>query len=79
MPRLKHVPIDTYHEPVAFLPRRSSVYRPADFLALGKVEVTGGGRRILASLNVVDHEDLLAPDEIGLSDAGFELLSLPEG
>lgn len=79
MPRLRHVPIDTYREPVAFLPRRSSVYRPAEFQALGKVEVTGGGRRILASLNVVDHEDLLAPDEIGLSDAGFELLSLPEG
>ena len=79
MPRLRHVPIDTYREPVAFLPRRSTVYRPADFQALGKVEVTGNGRRILASLNVVDHDDLLLPDEIGLSDAGFALLGLPEG
>jgi thymidine phosphorylase len=79
MPRLRHVPIDTYREPVAFLPRRSSVYRPADFQALGKVEVTANGRHILASLNVVDHEGMLAADEIGLSDAAFALLGLPEG
>ena len=79
MPRLRHVRIDTYREPVAFLPRRSSVYRPADFQALGKVEVSGSGRRILASLNIVDHEGILAPEEVGLSNAAFALLGLGEG
>ncbi|HYC14146.1 MAG TPA: thymidine phosphorylase family protein [Stellaceae bacterium] len=79
MPRLRHVPIDTYREPVAFLPRRSSAYRPSDFQALGKVAVTGAGRHVFASLNIVDHEGILAADEIGLSDAAFAVLGLPEG
>ncbi|HVJ55858.1 MAG TPA: thymidine phosphorylase family protein [Aliidongia sp.] len=77
--KLRRVPVDTYREPVAYLPRRSSIYRPADFQALSKVEVKAGGRRLIAVLNVVDHDGWLMPDEVGVSALGFTLLGLPEG
>jgi len=77
--RLRHVPIDTNREPVAYLPRHSSVCRPEDFQALAKIELRGGGTPILATLNIVDHDDMLARDEVGVSDQAFALLRLPEG
>ena len=77
--RLRRVPIDTYREAVAYLPRRSTALRPEEFQALAKVELAGNGRHILATLNVIDHQDLLAPDEVGVSDQAFALLGLPEG
>jgi thymidine phosphorylase len=77
--RLRRLPVDTYHEAVAYLPRRSTVYRPAEFQALAKVEIRGDGRRVIAVLNVIDHDDMLAPDEVGLSQQGFEQFGVPEG
>lgn len=79
MLRLKHLPIDTYREAVAFLPRGCTLYRPADFQALAKIEIKGGGRQVLAVLNIIDHDSLLAPDELGLSNQAFQMLGLPEG
>ena len=76
---LKHLPIDTYREAVAFLPRNCTLYRPADFQALGKIEIKGGGRQVLAVLNIIDHSDVLTPAELGLSDQAFQMLGLPEG
>lgn len=77
--RLRRLPIDTYREAVAFLPRNSVVCRPGELQALAKVELGAGERRILATLNVIDHEDWLAPDEIGLSEQASALLGLPDG
>ncbi len=77
--RLRRVPIDTYREPVVYLPRHSTMCRPEDFQALAKVELKGEGKHILATLNIIDHQDLLAADEIGASDQAFALLGLPEG
>jgi thymidine phosphorylase len=77
--RLRRIPIDTLREPVAFLPRRSATYRPSELQALAKVEVGSGERRILATLNVIDHDNWLAPDEVGLSEPAFALLGLAEG
>jgi thymidine phosphorylase len=77
--RLRRLPIDTYREAVAYLPRNSSACRPGELQALAKVELRAGERHILATLNVVDHEGWLAPDEVGLSEAAFVLLGLPEG
>ena len=79
MLRLRRFPIDTYNEAVAYLPRRSAIYRPEEFQALAKVEIVGQGRRIVAVVNVIDHPDLLAPDQIALSEQGFAKLGLPEG
>jgi thymidine phosphorylase len=77
--RLRRLPVDTYQEAVAYLPRRSTIYRPAEFQALAKVEVRAGDRRVIAVLNVIDHDDILASDEVGLSQQGFEELGVPEG
>jgi thymidine phosphorylase len=77
--RLRRVPIDTNREPVAYLPRHSTACRPEDFQALAKIELRGAGRHILATLNIIDHDDLLAADEVGASDQAFALLGLPDG
>lgn len=77
--RLRRIPIDTYREAVAYLPRHSTVCRPEEFQALAKVELSGSGRHVLATLNVIDHDDLLAANEVGVSDQAYALLGLPEG
>ena len=79
MLRLRRFPVDTYNEAVAYLPRRSAIYRPEEFQALAKVEIVGHGRRIVAVVNVIDHPDFLAPDQVALSEQGFAKLGLPEG
>jgi thymidine phosphorylase len=76
---LKRIAIDTYRENVAFLSRRCAVYRPEEFQAVSRIEVGRDGRRILASLNIVDDEQILGPRELGLSEQAFRLLALPEG
>ena len=77
--KLRRVPIDTYQEAVAYLPRRSCVYRAADFQALAKVELKSGTRHLFAVLNVIDHDGWLAPDEVGVSASGFDRLGVPDG
>jgi thymidine phosphorylase len=77
--RMRRLPVDTYREAVAYLPRRSLMYRPEEFQAMAKIEVRLGARRIFATLNVIDDERVLAPDEIGLSITAFDLLAVPEG
>ncbi|MGB8273699.1 MAG: thymidine phosphorylase family protein [Alphaproteobacteria bacterium] len=76
---LKKIAIDTYRENVAFLSRRCAVYRPEEFQALNKIEVGRDGRRILATLNIVDDERILSPHEIGLSEQAFRSLAMAEG
>jgi thymidine phosphorylase len=77
--RLRRLPVDTYHEAVAYLPRRSTVYRPEEFQALAKIEVSANGQRVMAVVNVIDHDDILAPDEVGLSQEAFDAFGVAEG
>ncbi len=77
---LRRVAIDTYRENVAYLHRQCEVYRAEGFQALAKVEVTSeNGPRILAVLNVVDDEALVAPGELGLSEEALGTLGLDPG
>ena len=76
---LKRVAIDTYHENVAYLHRDCEAYRAEGFQALSKVEVRTNGHHILATLNVVDDDCIVGPDEIGLSEEAFKLLGVAEG
>ena len=76
---LKRVAIDTYRENVAYLHRDCELYRAEGFQALAKVEVSDDGRRILASVNVVDDDSIVGCNELGLSEDAFALLGLPEG
>lgn len=77
--KLRRIGIDTYRENVAFLARRCPHYRPEDFQALAKIELLANGHRIIASINIVDDDRLLAPDEVGLAEQAFRQFGLEEG
>ena len=79
MLRIRRLGIDTCHETVAYLARRCPLYRAQEFVALARIEISTGARRIVATLNIVDDETLMAPDELGLSTVAFRHLGLPEG
>ncbi|WP_374409545.1 thymidine phosphorylase family protein [Hydrogenophaga sp.] len=76
---LKRVAIDTWRENVAYLHRDCEVVRAEGFQALAKVEVRANGKRILATLNVVDDPCIVGVHEIGVSEDAFALLEVAEG
>jgi len=75
---LRRLPVDTHHEGVAYLPRRSIIYSPGESQALAKVEVRADDRRVIVVLNVIDDDGILAP-EVDLSQQGFQEFGMPEG
>jgi thymidine phosphorylase len=80
--RVRRVAIDTYRENVAYLHRDCPAYRTEGFQALSKVRVTGqngAGSRVVAVLNVVDDAEIVATDEIGLSEQAFAQLGAVAG
>jgi thymidine phosphorylase len=79
MLRVRKLGIDTCHETVAFLARNCPLYRAEEFVALARIEVLGGGRRIIATLNIIDDESIMAADELGLSVLAYRQLGLPDG
>ena len=82
-PRLaaRRVGIDTYRENVAYLHRDCAIVRAEGFQALAKVDlsVDGNGRSIVAVINVVDDDRIVAPGEVGLSEQAHEQLGAPDG
>jgi len=77
--KVRRVAIDTYRENVAYLHRDCAVYRAEEFRALSKIEIRNGRHRILAVLNVVDDDAIVARDELGLSDPTFAHLGAAPG
>lgn len=77
--KLCRVAIDTYRENVAYLHRECSVYRVEGFQALSKIEIRANGQRVLAVLNVVDDERIVAPGQLGLSEQAFDQLGVKTG
>ena len=76
---LRRVAIDTYRENVAYLHRDCAACRAEGFQALAKVEIRVNGRRILASLNLVDDPSIVGCDELGLSEDAFAQLGAEAG
>src|SRR5665647_841650 len=76
---LRRVAIDTYRENVAYLHRDCAVYRAEGFQALSKVEVRANGRHIVATLNVVDDANIVACNELGLSEDAFVQMNVMDG
>ncbi|MDE2418847.1 MAG: thymidine phosphorylase family protein [Burkholderiales bacterium] len=76
---LRRVLIDTYHENVAYMHRDCEVYRAEGFKALSKIEIRTNGHSILATLNVVDDQAIVACGELGLSKSAFAQLDVLEG
>ena len=76
--RLRRLGIDTYRHPVVYLHSDSPVCRSEGFEAQTRVQVERNGASVIATLNVV-HIDLIANDEIGLSEAAWAALGGQEG
>jgi thymidine phosphorylase len=76
---LKRIGIQTYGENVAFLSAACPAYQADTFRSIYRVEIEGGGRRIMCSLNIVENGDLLAGDCLGLASPAFDDFGLPEG
>jgi len=76
---LKRLSIDTYKENVAYMNGRCPVYRAAGFQAMSKIKITADHHMILAVLNVVHDDSIVAPGELGLSQQAFMQLGLPSG
>ena len=76
---VRRVAIDTWRENVAYLNRDCAVYRAEGFQALSKIEVRANGRRILATVNVVDDPAIVGCHELGLSEDAFAQLGVVPG
>src|SRR3990167_6474407 len=76
---LRRLAIDTWRENVAYLHRDCAVYRAEGFQALSKIEVRANGRRILATVNVVDGPVIVGCNELGLSEDAFAQLGVDNG
>src|SRR5579875_3440810 len=77
--KLRRIQIDAYQESIAFLSRSCRQYRPEEFSALEKVEISAGEQYIVAVLNVVDDPGILADNELGLGERAFRSFGQPEG
>jgi len=75
----RRVGIDTWREYVAYLHRACPLYRTEGFLALSKVEVRANGRRLLATINIVDDERIVGERELGLSEEAWTELGAAPG
>ena len=76
---LRRVAVDPYRENVAYLHRDCEIYRAEGCQALAQVEVRATGRRILATLNVVDDPRIVRCNEIGLSIDAFAQMGVENG
>lgn len=77
--RLRKVAIDTWHDTICYLNDQCATYDASSYLGPNKLEIFNADSDVRAKLNVVTDDRLVAPDEIGLSIAGFEKLGLQEG
>ena len=76
---VRRIGIDTWRENVAFMHRNCPLYRAEGFQVLSKVEVRANGRAILATINVVDDERIVAACDLGLSEDAFAELGVEDG
>jgi thymidine phosphorylase len=80
-PRLaiRQLPITTWHDNIAYLNAGCRAVPAAGFLGPNFAEIRGRGRSIRARVHVCNTDELVAPDEIGLSAHAFRILGLPAG
>ena len=79
MLNLKHLPISSFNENLAYIHRDCEAYKVDDIHALTKIEIQGGVKPVYAFLQVVDDDNLARPDELALNNEAFAMINLPEG
>ncbi len=76
--KLKRLGLDTYYENIIFMRADCPICLSEGFTALTRIRVEFGGKRIVATLNVVMSE-ILGDGEAILSEIGFQRLGAKEG
>ncbi|MCQ2965429.1 MAG: thymidine phosphorylase [Alphaproteobacteria bacterium] len=80
MLRLRKVPIDTGFQNIAFINRHCSEFQIGTINSLAnRVEIHGGLQPLYANVYLVDDNNIVGPDELGLSLQPFYFINLPEG
>jgi thymidine phosphorylase len=69
--KIRRVHLDTGHENVVVISRKSKALRAEIFRGFSRVELKFGVKVLLATLLITDDDALVAPDEIGLSEPAF--------
>ena len=73
---LKHLPITSFNENLAYLNRECIAYKVDDINQLTKIEIHGGLKTVYAFLQIVDDSRLVKPNEIALNTEAFEMKAL---
>lgn len=79
MLKLKHLPISSFNENIAYVHKDCIAYPLDELKTITRVDIHGGAAPLCAFLNVTDDASVVKPNEIALNDEAFKLLSLPEG
>ncbi len=77
--KLKPLGIDTHHEHTIYMRDDCPVCISEGFNALTRLRVSYGSKTIIASLNVLVNDFLLASDEISLSENAIKVLGVKKG
>lgn len=72
------IPIDTHHQPIAFMRRDCYICRSEGFNAQSRIELSLGSKRVVVTLDIVD-DDWLQPQTIGVSEFAWQLLDAQPG
>ena len=72
---LKHLPVSSFNENLAYLHKDCVAYKVDDINALTKIEIHGGVKTVYAFLQVVDDAKLVKPTEIALNNEAFEQIN----
>jgi len=76
---LKHLNIKSFNENLAYLNKNCLDYSIDDISALSQVEIQTETRKIYAFLQIIEDDDVLAPNQLGLNDEAFADLGEKEG
>ena len=80
MLRLKHLPIDTGKENIAFINKRCPEFQADEGGgSSNRIEIHGGLQPLFVSIYVCADDSLVKPDEIALTDQAFHLINMAEG
>jgi thymidine phosphorylase len=77
--RIRSVNLDTGRENVVVISRRSKALRAEVFRGFSRVELGRNAKLLLATLLITEDDNLVGPDEIGLSEPAFRRFAEPAG
>ncbi len=76
---LKHLPINTFNEHIAYLHKDCQYCNVDNVTGLKKVEIQGGMTPIYAFLQITEDESIVSPQELALNTEAFKAIGIAEG